>query len=467
MSNESNTVVNNNFTNVDADNGVNEGVEVVIQPGFPTGTEKRIPLKKLRPNPKNDRFQPGQAYGGYVMPDTLRVNDLDVWFRSETATKKPGELSDPLYVEEVRVNDKVDHYIVLRGNRRWYLMSKLSADPKTPVGIMEEMERVKCVVFKNLTHGQRSDLIHDKSQKDLEKVEKVALIWRAQDAGMTPTEIYLKHYVDMEGLLPDARGYIATINDIEEFSARKDRIIDWMKGTIGTKYLPAGDMGERVRKACMLGLLKDGGHKFAEGDPKPEFVISQPRMRELKTIKEADRTLGLWTPENGSVKFNAKIEEYYLKDLPKLDPETAKRLGVQGAKREEFVDSDGNRLIKRTQIEIVEMERDRMRSLTVKTALQWAKGEAPVIILELDASALFWETVATCLVESADNLPGELGIFAKAVKTTQSAADVMKFLRDLASGTVDGEIIPQEPDTTPESVTDAVTVQETELSAAA
>ena len=395
-------------------------VKVIVENGgvAPKSKLQRVSIKLIRPNPENDRFMPGNKVAGMEMPDTLNLGIMKMVILGETVTKRAGQMPEPLHIEAFYNVDadgkrKLSHYIAHRGNRRCLAGLELYNDPNTPQNVIQELETVEAYVYENLSQAYRDSLIHDKMSQGLRRSELLALAWRHQDNGLTFSEIAIKMAPLLANYTAQGQQKWAQISQKTDVAARKKEILTWLKGTLDMKILAAGNLGDRVRRAYMVTELRNDALIPVDGQ-QPEFSIRQNRMNELKQLKADEKDV--WTTENGSPLFNAKIDQYHAEDYPILD---------QDGNAIKPVTED---LTKRSVKDISEFQTARAKSASVKAALEYAKGGAPANFADLDARAFLNEKVVNALVGYADWLPLDLKCLAQRIKDGLSPAEIVGWI---------------------------------------
>lgn len=356
-----------------------------IMRSLPKPTEKMIDARKIVSDPKVQiRIRPGESGLGFVAQfTTTRVEKMKVDIAAV------GRVLEPLTVWE-----KADgSYTALRGNTRLQAVHQLLDDDSTPQSVVKAIEKLKCVVYKDLTEQQAIALIDDQSTvSPYTKVDIVNLIKRELQSDLDWRSVCLSHvhllkkhfFKDSEASITNMAKLYAAKSVSEQLAV----IETWMTGSVRQGVLDAMKLGDRVWKAFCLtlaqedGLLADTMEK-AEFNPKTRIVSTekgnkQTRIARLKAIKgemelarSKDKSLPAWDSNEGA--FYDEIEKFIMEDKGELEvPKNIQRA---------------------TAMQLKELKNDKVRSTAFKVAYAVALGEKPTEAADADANAYRCEMV--------------------------------------------------------------------------
>lgn len=247
----------------------------------------------------NCRVHTGQVlYGVTSQVDTYNLKSL------MTEIREAGGVRVRLKVHKVG-----DTYIVLCGNRRTLACKALIKDPNTSQELVKKLDKMECEVFEALTEDQIHSIVNDQDVKRFMKTDFVTLIWRCVQGGWTFRELALKYYAQYAAIF-GAQKQLVKVEQAPTDTERQQLIMTWLRGGLDQTIIRAFGMGDRVRKAYLLTVMKED-LLLETGMEQPEFYVNHKRLTELSKIKTEDES---WNVTTGSTQFNECIERFIKED---------------------------------------------------------------------------------------------------------------------------------------------------------
>lgn len=301
------------------------------------------------------------------------------------------------------------------GHRRITALRTMCSDPSlsNEVWVKALANAVPVRVYTDPTPEQWSELCSDQTQKKYLSSEVCSAIWAEQNAGVPVGRIAIRHYdffASRSGEKgSEQRRAFASAKTSQE---RENILKQWFKSTLIGLWLPANQLGNRVRTAFFTALAYSDGLTTT----KPEFRVTKTRCDEMTKVKKSAIADGSWHPVSGCPALDTLISTYVEQDnpsadadgLPKAKPGTSaalsdiltnvaqSKLGIQ---YRQFLQVDGGPVVRS---KIADLEREAFRRDTVL-----AEANKLVEAAQLDSRILAVLTaVLTC--ESGDE-------FAKAI----------------------------------------------------
>lgn len=385
--------------------------------------QKDIDVGKLHINPENLRFRKGMVVVGVKVVDTYNSGTMKDVIREqggvpgrlvvEEFTAPDGPLGETIKAGEV-------YNVVLAGNRRLTAVQEMLADPTTPAGLVESLQKLPCNVYKNLDDQQRRELVNDQRSQRYQRAELVAYCWRLQLGGLSYADIAMFVWPQMVGYTGQGQKMLPKIEACKTLDERKKVITTWLKGSLDTIILNCGKMGPRVQRALILSdMLIDGIApeigKDSDGNPiyeTPEFKPSQGRCLELARAKKADEASPAgWDPEKGGNEFNATIAKFIRED--------------------KGVDELGNPIQgppQRASVEQLTNQKGMTQSRAAKAALEIASGKPVLQFADFDAEARRLELLTDVAVKYKDGVKDKKVKEFLTIFLTGDAAQLENFL---------------------------------------
>jgi len=229
-----------------------------------------------------------------------------------------GRVFDPIFV---RGEDNV----VLRGNRRTLACQELLADPKTPAGVRDAIEKLECQVYTGLTDEEQHEMLFDHgATKGLSRSEIVQAVWRLFKQGYSEAKIIVMMYYQIARFTGQERN-LHEVTMITDPSAREAALKKRFHGTIGNFLLVIARLGEFVRSQYILTLRSEEKPGLEPGE-KVDVRIDRSRVTELNKARAIDEKADGWTSDGGGKEFNALLEKYRQIDAGTVTEEKKSRL---------------------------------------------------------------------------------------------------------------------------------------------
>jgi len=291
-----------------------------------------------------------------------------------------GQITTSIAVELL----KDGTYLVLQGNRRTIGGQELYADPNTPAGVKESLEKVDVNIYTDLSEEERLKVIFDQgSQKTISRTELVLACWRLSRQFFSEKQIAAIMYFSLAKYTGNEKKLLEVPS---EPKARETFVQKWFHGTLGNFFLSALRMPDFVRDEFIKthraqdGLLPEGEtvmvklfiktHRAQDGLlPEGETVmvkLSRERVTALSKAKTADEDEKVWDPEKAGPTFLALWDQYVKEDAGEAEK------------------ANGN---KRPSVADIRQKADNYTSKVVRTALLASIGEPATNLLDLDAEA--------------------------------------------------------------------------------
>jgi hypothetical protein len=239
-----------------------------------------------------------------------------------------GRIQNPPSVEKLKTSINGFEYRVLRGNRRLFAAQEMLADPTTPAEIVDALHKIECLVYSDLTEGERMDLVVDHDQKSLSSTEVLMTVWRLSKAMYSEKEIASKLYF----LLASYTGRADKLAEVPDHGPERATFLTkWFHGTLGNYLLKVQQFPEYVRESFLI------QHKVRDGIlPSKTTVIpvklSQSRVSTLSKAKTTDEENGKWDHEKGGPAFIAQWQKFEKADKDGTGDDTPSRPSVQTLK---------------------------------------------------------------------------------------------------------------------------------------
>ncbi len=234
-------------------------------------------------------------------------DDYDVPSMMDEILQK-GRILEPVWVRK-------EDGVVLKGNRRVAAGQELLKNPLLAPEIRKALENVDVFYISDMTEREVTEAVLDHgSQKPLSRVETVKAVWRLQRQMYSERDIITMMYQLLARFTGNTRkAYEA--QQITSGELRDKFLQKWLHGTVGNYIMAAGQMGEFIKNQFIL--TETAADRALTDDEKTQLKLktSRDRINDLSSAKKEDKEKGAgWTPENGGVKFNAKIEEFVTED---------------------------------------------------------------------------------------------------------------------------------------------------------
>lgn len=152
---------------------------------------------------------------------------------------------------------------------------------------------------------------NDQDQKGYVASGLLNAVWALQAIGQNLRDISLSHGFQILNLTTKGRETAVKIRQETDLTKRAEMLKTALKGTLDDTWLLAGKLGEQVKKAFFIKMLRADGLT----DERPEFDVTRERLNGkakgengLRKAKELDGVA--WKPDTGGPIFNTLIQKF-------------------------------------------------------------------------------------------------------------------------------------------------------------
>lgn len=179
-------------------------------------------------------------------------------------------------------------------------------DAEKVKSVFESFKRIPVQVFKSTgtVEGDTAFILsfgNDQDQRQYSVSGLFNLVWMLFSSGKSFTDIVEMVGEQVANLTPTGRSKMAAIRALKTPKERLDATRKLLKGRLDDEWLAVCKLGNRVRKAYFIELLRQDNLT----DDVPEIKLGRGEIRELMQAKAEDGVN--WHPERGGEIFDNKV----------------------------------------------------------------------------------------------------------------------------------------------------------------